>query len=333
MNAQQPQNKTVTLLFNPFFYVAGAQALVLGIIAIAVTALIASFGNAHFDGVLDTHVGASAPLWLYFAEGFIDWLCLTIVLWICGKIISKTMFRAVDIIGTQALARWPAIFISILALPPAFREFSSEFLAQIQQRDFNFNVQHVAIFMLLTLAMVPFLVLMVRLMYKSFSVACNVSGGKAIGTFIIGLLVAEIISKVCLGPLIVSAAAHPSSTSEKTVTASTATDEAFAKAGAEFVTLMQEQKFADAVTKFDGAMTSAMPEKRLRSVWNDLTKKTGPFQEQLGTKLQNQNGYKVVLVTCQFVRKAVGIRVVYDKSQRVSGLWIVDPDPALVAKH
>jgi hypothetical protein len=329
MNTQQPQNKTVTLLFNPFFYIAGAQALLLGIIAIVLTSLIGSFGNAHFDGVLDSHVGAAAPLWVFFAEGFIDWLCLTLVLWVCGKIISKTMFRAVDIIGTQALARWPALFISLLALPPAFQKFSTELLAQIQQGNYNFNVQHLSIFLMLVVAMVPFVVWMVRLMYKSFSVVCNVSGGKAIGTFIVGLLVAEILAKACITPLLLTAMAHPSPLSN---TAVAAKSNDFTEAGCDFVTLMQDQKFAQAVAQFDPAMTKALPEAKLRNVWQDLKKEGGPFQKQLGASVQNYWGSKLVLVTCQFERKAFGIRVVYNSQKRVSGLWVVEPDPALVSK-
>lgn len=330
MNAQQSQNKTATLLFNPFFYIAGVQALLLGLVAILLTSLIGSFGNTHFDGVLDSHVvGTAAPLWLFFAEGLIDWVCLTIVLWVCGKIISKTMFRAVDIIGTQALARWPAIFISLLALPPAFQKFSTELIAQIQQGNYNFNVQHLSIFLMLVVAMVPFVIWMVRLMYKSFSVVCNVSGGKAIGTFIIGLLVAEALSKVCITPLVLTAMANPSAASEKAVAA---TSNDFVKAGSDFVTLMQDQKFAEAVAQFDPAMTKALPEPKLREVWQDLKKDGGPFQKQLGASVQNSWGSKLVLVTCQFERKAFGIRVVYNSQKRVSGLWIVEPDPALVSK-
>lgn len=329
MNAQQPQNKTVTVLFNPFFYIAGAQALLLGIIAIVLTSLIGSFGNAHFDGVLDTHVGTAAPLWLFFAEGFIDWICLTLVLWVCGKIISNTMFRAVDIIGTQALARWPAIFISLLTLPPAFQKFSTELLAQIQQGNFNFNLRHLSVFVMLIAAMVPFIIWMVRLMYKSFSVVCNVSGGKAIGTFVIGLLIAEVLSKACIVPLFLSGIAHPSTVSANAVAA---TPDEFTKAGSDFVTLMQNEKFADAVAHFDGAMTKALPESKLRSVWQDLIKEGGPFQKQLGVSEKSYWGSRLVLVTCQFERKAFGIRVVYDSHQRISGLWIVEPDPALVSK-
>lgn len=36
------------------------------------------------------------------------------------------------------------------------------------------------------------------LSYRSFSVSCNVKGGRAIGTFIAGVLLAEIISKAVI---------------------------------------------------------------------------------------------------------------------------------------
>ena len=39
-------------------------------------------------------------------------------------------------------------------------------------------------------------------MYKAYSVACNLRGGKAIGTFIGGLLLAEIVSKVAVVALL-----------------------------------------------------------------------------------------------------------------------------------
>jgi len=46
--------------------------------------------------------------------------------------------------------------------------------------------------------MIVLLCWMVALMYKSYSVSCNVRGGKAIGTFIAGLLLAEILSKIAV---------------------------------------------------------------------------------------------------------------------------------------
>ncbi|MGZ4974965.1 MAG: DUF3887 domain-containing protein, partial [Limisphaerales bacterium] len=215
------------------------------------------------------------------------------------------------------------------ALPPAFQQFSTELLAQLQKGDFNVNVRHLTVFLMLVVAMVPFVVWMVRLMYKSFSVVCNVRGGKAIGTFVIGLLIAEALSKACIIPLALTAITKPSQLSEKSVAA---TSDNFTKAGSDFVTLLQEQKFAQATTQFDPAMIKALPEPKLRNVWQDLTKEGGAFQKQLGASVQSYWGSKLVLVTCQFERKAFGIRVVYNSQKRISGLWIVEPDPALVSK-
>jgi hypothetical protein len=75
MNEQiEPQktNRLVIWLFDPFTYIAGWQALLTGLAAIVITALLGSVGNVHFDGVLDMHIGAKAPLWFFVVEGFMD---------------------------------------------------------------------------------------------------------------------------------------------------------------------------------------------------------------------------------------------------------------------
>ena len=125
------QDKSVVLLFNPSVYIAGAQALVLGFAVILLAGLIGAGGNTHFDGVLDAHTGAAAPLWAFLLEGFIDWLCLSVVLLVLGKIISRTSFRAIDLLGTQALARWPTFIISLVVLPKAFTRFTNGLVEQI----------------------------------------------------------------------------------------------------------------------------------------------------------------------------------------------------------
>lgn len=119
------ERKPTTLLFNPFGYIAGGKALWLGLAAILLAGLIGSLSNTHFDGVLDTHTGRPAPLWAFLVEGIINWMCLSLVLLILGRVISRTSFRTVDLLGTQALARWPTVFIGLVALPPAFQRFAS----------------------------------------------------------------------------------------------------------------------------------------------------------------------------------------------------------------
>jgi hypothetical protein len=196
----QTDRKLTTLLFNPFVYIAGAQALGLGLAAILLAGLVGSLSHTHFDGVLDTHTGLHAPLWVFLAEGLVDWLCVALMLLIFGKIISKTSFRTLDLLGTQALARWPTLFISLVTLPPAFQRFSHDLLEQLTHPGgkIEINPSDAIIFFAAVLAMLLLLCWMVFLMYKSYSVSCNVKGGKAIGTFIAGLLLAEILSKIAV---------------------------------------------------------------------------------------------------------------------------------------
>ena len=114
------EKRPITLLINPFYYVAGGKALSLGLAGIVLAGLVGALGQTHFDGVLDTHVGARVPVWVFLAEGIVDWLCLGGVLLVLGRVASKTAFRALDVLGTQALARWPAVVLASLMLPSAF---------------------------------------------------------------------------------------------------------------------------------------------------------------------------------------------------------------------
>ena len=75
-----------TWIFNPFHFLAGGQALALGLAFIFAAGLLGWTVNGHLDGVLDFHVGRQAPVWLFLVEGFIDWLSLALVLWGVSKL-------------------------------------------------------------------------------------------------------------------------------------------------------------------------------------------------------------------------------------------------------
>ena len=196
--------KPALLLFNPFVYIAGAQALFLGWAAILAAGLLGAMSHTHLDGVLDVHSGAHVPLWVFLSEGMIDWLCLAGVLLIIGRITSRTSFRSIDVLGTQALARWPTLFVSLVTLPRGFQRFGNYLAEQLLKPGAKpeFNTADAAVFCAAVLAIVLLTCWVVVLMYKAYSVSCNVTGGKAIGTFIGGLVLAEILSKVLLAGLL-----------------------------------------------------------------------------------------------------------------------------------
>lgn len=191
-------------LFNPFRYVAGGKALGIGLIAILATSLIGSLSKTHFDGVIDMHTGLATAFWEFPLEGLIDWLCLAGVLWMAGKLISRSRFRFLDLLGTQALARWPFLVMSVAALLPGFRRYPAYLLWKFTGKGQQVVVGQLdwLVFAIVALAGLVILCWVVALMYKSFSVSCNVRGGKAIWTFVVAIFAAEIVSKILIVLLI-----------------------------------------------------------------------------------------------------------------------------------
>jgi tRNA A-37 threonylcarbamoyl transferase component Bud32 len=190
--------KLILWLFHPFSRLRGGMALVIGLAAIVLAGLFGSFSNTHFDGVLDTHLSASAPRWAFILEGVVDWLCLAGALLVMSKIASKNPFRIMDLLGTQALARWPMILICVLTMPAPVQRGSEIIVSRFEQGRIDFGGPDAVIFLAVALAMLPIIGWMVWLMYQSYAVSSGLRGGKAIGTFITAVLVAEILSNFAI---------------------------------------------------------------------------------------------------------------------------------------
>ncbi len=223
------QKRPAVLLFNPFVFIAGAPALLLGLGVILLAAFFGSVSNTHFDGVLDTHTGRAVPWWFFLSEGVMDWVCLSLVLLIIGRILSKTPFRTIDLLGTQALARWPTLIIALLALPPAVQRFSNYLAARILHTGGagEFNTADGVFFGAFTLGTILLVCWMVALMYMSFSFSCNVRGGRSAVGFIVGIIIAEILSKLAVyGMLSLSLAGPPTSGAANSITSEARSDSA-----------------------------------------------------------------------------------------------------------
>jgi hypothetical protein len=201
MEIQKPKNKIFTWLFNPFYYLAGGKAFVIGLVIMFISGIIAYFSRSHFDGVLDFHIGASTPIWFNLVEVIVDWVSLVIPLIVTGLIISKTRFRVIDVFGTQALARYPAIFMTVTAFVPGYQELIAKLMVVTPidaAKIISENIGGLVILMAISIIIMIFAVWMIALMYRAFAVSCNVSGWKAIVGFIIAILIGEVISKIVI---------------------------------------------------------------------------------------------------------------------------------------
>lgn len=187
-------------LFNPFRFIAGFKALLLGLAIILISALVGSFSNTHFDGVLDAHTGLQAPLWCFFAEGLINWVCMVIPLFFFGLIVSQSSFRVIDAFGTQALARWPYLITSVVMLPDANQRVGIYLMSKFTQTAPAAAINYIDVFVFVFAIILAILMLiwMVALMYRAYAVSCNIKGAGAIITFIVSLIGAEVVSKFAI---------------------------------------------------------------------------------------------------------------------------------------
>ncbi len=187
-------------VFNPFRFIAGFKALLLGLAVILVSGFVCSFSDTHFDGVLDVHIGFGAPLWFFLAEGLIDWVCMVIPLFFFGLIVSHSSFRVIDVLGTQALARWPYLITSVVMFPDANQRVIAYIMSKFAQTAPAAAISSVDVLifgfaMFVTVLMV---IWMVALMYRAYAVSCNIKGAAAVVTFIVSLIGAEVLSKFAI---------------------------------------------------------------------------------------------------------------------------------------
>jgi hypothetical protein len=180
-------------LFNPFIRIAGTRALIMGLLMMAITAVVCYYSTTHFDGVIDAHTGRATRMYVYFIEPLVDWGLVTLLFYIAGKIFSRSSIRFIDVAGTQALARWVMLFtaaIGFFVVAPDTAHGVDELVKSIQPS-----------MIIIGLVEMVFAIWMIALMYNAFTISCNLKGGKAIGIFIVTLLAAEILSSFVLHQL------------------------------------------------------------------------------------------------------------------------------------
>ena len=175
-------------LFNPFLFVAGTKALLIGLGVMILTAVIGFASHSHFNGVIDFHK-FSNNYSQFIAEQGIIWGCAVLVFFCAGLLFSKSSIRFIDVAGTMALSRWPMIFTAILGFGiksgiSRVEDITASTIA------FGFGA-------------LLFVIWLVALMYNAFSVSCNLKGAKCTIIFIVSLLLAEFVSHLLCDQLYV----------------------------------------------------------------------------------------------------------------------------------
>jgi len=96
-----------------------------------------------------------------------------------------------------------------------------------------------------------------------------------------------------------------------------------------FVELLAKNDFATAVKDFDETMTRVMPPEKLQEVWASLLAKTGPLKKQVSVRTAKVPKFEIVLVTCEFEKATLDVKVVFDAAGKITGLWFAPVQPAV----
>jgi hypothetical protein len=199
-------NRTISQwLFNPFYYIAGIKALAIGVIIILITSYLAFLRDCRVDGLLVFYIRPfDDPLWVCISGSIMSWVLLSILLFISGKIISKSRIRIIDVFGTQALAQFPYLFIALAAMIPGMIQAYTRFYYSLFSGKGGWQLFSLDLSLDLIIFVSGFILQlvsatwMITLMYRAFVVSCNVTGRKAVMAFIISLLIGQTISMLVI---------------------------------------------------------------------------------------------------------------------------------------
>ncbi|HKS97059.1 MAG TPA: alpha/beta fold hydrolase [Terriglobia bacterium] len=95
---------------------------------------------------------------------------------------------------------------------------------------------------------------------------------------------------------------------------------------------LASRQFNKVEAQFDARMAEALPVEKLSTVWDQVLGQVGTFKGVTGARLAEQQGYHIVFVTSEFEHATLDVKVVFDSSGHVAGLFFLPNAAAGQAK-
>lgn len=184
-------------LFNPFRFLAGGKALITGIVIMTLTALIGWLSHTHFPDVISLKSSPGYPFSYLLFQTFVNWMLFSSLLYVYSKAVSKSSVRAIDIYGTQALARFPYLPGAFIGFSGSMERFGKYILSKTIQPDLDISITQtdIGIAVLIMVLSLLLLIWLFILMYNAFSLSSNLNGPKAVIGFIVCLVISVIAAQ------------------------------------------------------------------------------------------------------------------------------------------
>ncbi|MGD0781958.1 MAG: alpha/beta fold hydrolase [Candidatus Aminicenantales bacterium] len=108
--------------------------------------------------------------------------------------------------------------------------------------------------------------------------------------------------------------------------AQTPADELIVKARA-FLAALEKNDFQAAARDFDATMIKLSGPDKLAEFWKTVPAQLSPFKRQTAARRDTLGSYDIVLVTCEFEKQTLDIRVVFDKDKKIAGFQFIPSLP------
>lgn len=194
----------ITKLFNPFKYIAGGYSLIIGVLVLLFTALIGFYSNTHFPDLISVKTGPNFPIQNLIIQSLSNWIVVSSIFYFISLIVSNSKVRAIDIFGTQALARFPYLIASFIGFSNSVDNFGKYILWELlQQGDpIELNAGDITMAILLMILTLLLTIWLVILMYNAFKVSANLKGYKLNLLFIAGFILSLFLTVLISNQLI-----------------------------------------------------------------------------------------------------------------------------------
>ncbi len=103
-------------------------------------------------------------------------------------------------------------------------------------------------------------------------------------------------------------------------------DELIVKARA-FLAALEKNDFQAAAKDFDATMLKLSGPDKLAEFWKSAPAQLSPFKRQTAARRDTLGSYDIVLVTCEFEKQTLDLRVVFDKDKKIAGFQFIPSLP------
>jgi len=87
--------------------------------------------------------------------------------------------------------------------------------------------------------------------------------------------------------------------------------------------LLKKEDFSGFFNSFDNTMKNALPLEKLQGTWKSVIGQVGAFKKQVDIRTEKVQEYDVAVITCEFEKAMLDIRIAFNKEKQVSGLFFL----------